>query len=250
MGADVRFGSTRWAQLAVALVNTAPTARHGDGLTRPEQLRALLLTHDEPEPVNIDAADLADSRSARDALAAVFAASEDPGRLADLLNDLLARTARPRLVAHAGVPLHLHVDAEDSSWGEWLAASGAMALALLVAEHGAGVLGRCAAPGCGHAVLRTGPGPERRYCTAACASRTRVAAHRAAHRGISPSGWLARPSPRPTDDRRSSRHRRGTWRRRAPLTGQDEPLKLCRLTWQGSPVTWSFAILRILSVIH
>ena len=28
----------------------------------------------------------------------------------------------------------------------------------------------------------------------------------------------------------------------AALTGQDEPLKLCRLTWQGSPDTWSFAI--------
>jgi hypothetical protein len=182
MGAEVRFGSTRWARLAVALVNTAPTARHGDLLIRPEQLRALLLAHDEPEPVEVDDTDLADARAARADLAAVFAAAGHEQLLADRLNELLARTARPRLVGHGDVPLHLHVDAPGSSWGGWLAASGAMALALMVAEHGVDVLARCAAPGCSHAVLRAGPGPARRYCGTACASRTRVAAHRAGRR--------------------------------------------------------------------
>ena len=67
--------------------------------------------------------------------------------MAALLNDLLARTAQPRLVEHEGVPLHLHVDPPGASWGGWLAASGAMALALLIAEHGTDVLGRCEAPG-------------------------------------------------------------------------------------------------------
>ncbi len=99
--------------------------------------------------------------------------------MAALLNDLLGRTARPRLVEHAGVPLHLHVDAPGASWGGWLAASGAMALALLIAEHGTEVLGRCQAPGCARVLLRTGPGPARRFCDNACASRTRVAAYRA-----------------------------------------------------------------------
>ncbi|MFD0821385.1 CGNR zinc finger domain-containing protein [Micromonospora zhanjiangensis] len=47
------------------------------------------------------------------------------------------------------------------------------------------VLARCAAAGCGHAVLRHGPGPTRRYCDSTCASRTRVAAHRA-NRGPAP----------------------------------------------------------------
>jgi predicted RNA-binding Zn ribbon-like protein len=82
-------------------------------------------------------------------------------------------------VGHAGVPLHLHVDAPGASWGGWLAASGAMGLALLIAEHGTGVLGVCEARGCAHVLLRTGPGPGRRFCDNACASRTRVAAYRA-----------------------------------------------------------------------
>ncbi len=182
MGAGIRFGSARWAQLAVALVNTAPSPRHGDTLTRPGELRDLLLAHGEPGPVAVDGQDLADARQARTALAAVFAACDDQERAARLLNRLLAGTARPRLATHGGTPLHLHVDAPGSSWGGWLTATGAMALALLVAEHGLEVLGQCEADGCHDAVLRIGPGPRRRYCGAACASRTRVAAHRASRR--------------------------------------------------------------------
>ena len=194
MGADVRFGPARWGALTVALVNTAPYERQEDLLTTKAQLRALLLAHDEPGPVDVDDRDLADARQARDALSAVFSAheaseaskatkagkaSKGSQNVAALLNDLLARTAQPRLVEHEGVPLHLHVDPPGASWGGWLAASGAMALALLIAEHGAGVLGRCDAPGCAHVLLRTGPGPARRFCDNACASRTRVAAYRA-----------------------------------------------------------------------
>ncbi len=179
MGADVRFGATRWARLAVALVNTAPYERQGDLLTSAGQLRELLLAHDEPGPVEVSDRDLADARQARDALAAVFSARENEGQVAALLNDLLARTVQPRLVGHEGIPLHLHVDAPGASWGGWLAASGAMALALLIAEHGTGVLGECQARGCAHVLLRTGPGPARRFCDNACASRTRVAVYRA-----------------------------------------------------------------------
>lgn len=179
VGADVRFGAARWARLAVALVNTAPYERQGDLLTSPGQLRDLLLAHDEPGAVEVGDRDLADARQARDALAAVFSARDNEGQAAALLNDLLARTVQPRLVGHEGTPLHLHVDAPGASWGGWLAASGAMALALLIAEHGTGVLGGCEARGCAHVLLRTGPGPARRFCDNACASRTRVAAYRA-----------------------------------------------------------------------
>jgi predicted RNA-binding Zn ribbon-like protein len=188
MGADIRFGPARWGALAVALVNTAPYERQEDLLITKDQLRALLLAHDEPGPVDVDDRDLADARQARDSLGAVFTAHEANQanqanqaneNVAALLNNLLARTAQPRLVEHEGVPLHLHVDAPGTSWGGWLAASGAMALALLIAEHGTDVLGRCAAPGCAHVLLRTGPGPARRFCDNACASRTRVAAYRA-----------------------------------------------------------------------
>jgi predicted RNA-binding Zn ribbon-like protein len=182
VSANLRFGPARWARLAVALVNSAPSRRSPDTLTRPGELRDLLLAHDEPGPVDADDRDLADARQARTALAAVFAACDDQEQLARLLNELLASTARPRLVMHDGAPLHLHLDEPGSSWGGWLAATGAMALALLVAEHGTEVLGQCEADGCSHVLLRIGPGPRRRYCDTGCASRTRVAAYRASRR--------------------------------------------------------------------
>jgi len=182
------FGYSRWAALATALTNTEPGQRHPDLLTAPTDLAALLRAHDEPEPVEVDAADLRDARAARDAFSGVFDAAADEPALADRLNAMLADSARPRLAAHAGVPLHLHVDAPGSSWGGWLAASGAMGIALLVAEHGAGVLGRCAAGDCRDALLRTGAGPARRFCSPTCASRVRVAAHRAAARGQGRAG--------------------------------------------------------------
>ncbi|MBW1637517.1 CGNR zinc finger domain-containing protein [Microbacterium resistens] len=178
MEAPIRFGSTRWALLAVALVNTAANARHGDQLERPEQLRDFLLSHNEPEPVSIDARDLADARAARSEFAAVFVADNEI-LLAERLNAMLTQyTAPPRLVLLPNQPLHVHIDRPDSSWGEWLAASGAMALSLLIAEQGPGILGTCSASDCGHALLRFGPGPPRRFCEERCASRTRVAAHR------------------------------------------------------------------------
>ncbi|GIF53199.1 CGNR zinc finger protein [Asanoa ferruginea] len=177
------FGFSRWAALAVALANTAPGQRHGDLLTTTGELAALLRAHDEPEPVDVGTKDLADALTARDAFSGIFEMAGDEAAIAERLNALLASTARPRLVSHAGVPLHLHVDAPGSSWGQWLAASGAMGLALLVAEHGATVLTRCAAQDCRDALLRTGSGPPRRFCSATCASRVRVAAHRQGRRG-------------------------------------------------------------------
>jgi hypothetical protein len=185
------FGYSRWAALATALANTTPGQRHGDLLTTPGELAALLRAHDEPEPVAVEAGDLRDARAARDTFTGVFDVATDEPALAERLNAMLAGSARPRLTAHAGVPLHLHVDAPGSSWGGWLAASGAMGLALLVAEHGAAVLGRCAAEDCRDALLRTGSGPARRFCSPTCASRVRVAAHRAAARG---QGRAGRPA--------------------------------------------------------
>ncbi|MEU8207653.1 ABATE domain-containing protein [Micromonospora sp. NPDC049044] len=161
-------------------MNTAPGERHGDFLTTPTQLRDLLVAFGEPEPVTVRDADLVDARAARSDLARVFAVAGDEQQIVERLNELLARTARPRLVGHNELPLHLRVDAPGSTWGGWLVASGAMGLSIMVAEHGVDVLAECAASRCAHAVLRYGPGPARRYCDASCANRSRVAAHRAA----------------------------------------------------------------------
>ncbi|MEU5212938.1 CGNR zinc finger domain-containing protein [Streptomyces sp. NPDC020742] len=104
----------------------------------------------------------------------------DTDRAAHALNDVLAECgARPRLSRHGGHPWHLHVDrGDEAGWAEWFLASSALALAEILTAYGRLPWGACASSRCGRLYLGTGPGSARRYCSTACASRERVAAHR------------------------------------------------------------------------
>ncbi|MCK1796632.1 CGNR zinc finger domain-containing protein [Streptomyces sp. XM4193] len=167
---------------AERLVEAANAVRRSPLLSRAE-LAALLVRHGErAADVRADAFSEADADELRDAartLADVLA-ERDPDRVAEALNELLARHgAPPRLSRHDGHPWHLHVDrGEQAGWGEWFLASGALALAQLLTERGRVAWGECAASGCRTLFLDTGPGSARRYCSTGCATRTRVAAHR------------------------------------------------------------------------
>lgn len=105
----------------------------------------------------------------------------DADRAASAINEVLATYAsRPRLSNHGGHTWHLHVDShDDAPWAEWLAASSALALAHLLSERGRAAWGECAAPDCSTLFLDTGPGSPRKYCSSTCATRDRVARHRA-----------------------------------------------------------------------
>ncbi|WP_283135732.1 CGNR zinc finger domain-containing protein [Rhizohabitans arisaemae] len=67
---------------------------------------------------------------------------------------------------------------DDAGWADWFLASGALALARILTEYGRVTWGECASPTCSTLYLGIGPGSARRYCSAACASRARVADHR------------------------------------------------------------------------
>ncbi|MPZ27951.1 MAG: hypothetical protein GEV12_16445 [Micromonosporaceae bacterium] len=168
-------------RIAVDLVNT-----HRDGaelLAGPDDLRRFLLDHAEPEPVSVTGAELAKVRVLRQRLRAVFEAERDVDAAA-ILNALFAEHAtRPYLSDHDGAPWHLHVSTMDADWGRSLAALTAMGLAVLVAGRGFGVLRRCAAAGCELVFVATTPGRVRRFCSPACATRTRVSSYRDRHRG-------------------------------------------------------------------
>ena len=142
----------------------------------------VLLAHGEPESTELTAADLDGLRQAAADLLAVFTAP-DVGRAADLINGLLAGRAHPpRLTTHGGTSgWHLHVDgSDDAPAAEWLLTSSCLALAVLLAERQAPPAGICASPSCRRPFVNVGRGSPRRYCSAACGTRERVAAHRAA----------------------------------------------------------------------
>lgn len=115
---------------------------------------------------------------ARDLLA-VFSVL-DTTKTAELLNHLLERYAsKPRLTSHNGSFWHLHIDSNDHApWGEWLATSSALALAILLAEKQRNPGGLCASHSCSRPFIDTGKGGGRSYCSPRCATRERVSAYR------------------------------------------------------------------------
>ncbi|WP_308164560.1 CGNR zinc finger domain-containing protein [Nonomuraea sediminis] len=169
---SVRVHSTkdmarRAVDLCVELLHATPT---------PGSVARVLRSHGEPSPV-LTSSDVEDLRSAAVRLEEVFGASSVSGA-ASLLNRMLAHP--PRLTSHEGTAWHLHADSSDEApWGEWFLSSSALALSVLLAEHQRVPGGLCASAGCRKPYLDLGGGSPQRYCTPRCATRERVAAHRA-----------------------------------------------------------------------
>ena len=74
---------------------------------------------------------------------------------------------------------------DDAPWADWFLTSSGLALAVLLAERQAAPAGLCAARSCGRPFVNVGRGAVRRYCSAACGTRDRVARHRAIQAGTS-----------------------------------------------------------------
>jgi hypothetical protein len=115
-------------------------------------------------------------------LAAVLGEPSDDAFLDALAGLLERQDCKPHLTRHDGVP-HLHFARDDAPFGEWVAAMAVSGLVLYVCRDGRSRLRRCAATGCGKWFADTSRNQSRRYCEAACASRTTVAAFRARRRG-------------------------------------------------------------------
>lgn len=170
-GSHPVLAARRAAELVAALDRDEPS---------PAEVRAVLAAHGEPPTSEPTGSDLARLRAPARELREVFAAT-DTGQAAAALNGILRRHAhRPRLTSHDHTTWHLHVDShDDADWVEWFATSSALALAILLAERQEPPGGLCAAPGCGRPFVPSGSGGARRYCSARCATRVRVARHRA-----------------------------------------------------------------------
>ncbi|MDA2812750.1 CGNR zinc finger domain-containing protein [Nocardiopsis sp. RSe5-2] len=174
-GPWVRAVALRTADLANVLLPDPPP---------PARVEEVLRAHGETGPFGLTPADVramaAAAHKLRDA-----ATAPDTAASAQRINALLSGVGAPRLTDHGGAAhWHLHVDASDEGpLDEWLLSSGAMALAVLLADQQRVPGGVCAAPGCDRMFLDPGTGGRRRYCSARCGTRTRVAAHRRRARG-------------------------------------------------------------------
>jgi predicted RNA-binding Zn ribbon-like protein len=182
LGTSVHDAAQRAADVLAVLLpragNSGFLAQAGERGT----LIAVLRAHGEPDPIEVSDADLAGLRQAAFDLQEVFAAG-DVATAADRINALLgARAYPPRLTTHGGGSgWHLHVDgSDDAPWADWFLTSSCLALAVLLAERQAPPGGFCQSPSCGRPFVNVGRGAARRFCSATCGTRERVAAHREA----------------------------------------------------------------------
>lgn len=175
-GAPTRFGPSLVLARTIALVNAAgPPAAHAPTTATVEQV---LREHGEPDPVVV-ADELAPLIDVARSLFAVCAAQTEDAAAAAINALLRAYGHAPRLTAHDNTRWHLHIDSsDDAPLHVWVAASGALALAGMLAESGRGGWGICAAEGCERVFLRTGEGRRRSACSDRCATRARVREHR------------------------------------------------------------------------
>jgi predicted RNA-binding Zn ribbon-like protein len=185
LGGSVHDAAQRAADILAFLLPRAGNRLAPGGPGERDAVIEVLEAHGEPSPVELSPADLEGLRRAALELREVFTAG-DVATAADRINGLLAGRAHPpRLTTHGGASgWHVHVDSsDDAPSGEWLLTSSALALAVLLAERQAPPAGICASPTCGRPFVNVGRGSARRYCSAACGTRERVAAHRQVNRG-------------------------------------------------------------------
>ena len=190
LGGSVHDAAQRAADILAVLLPRAGNRLAPGSPGERDAVIEVLEAHGEPSPVEVSPADLEGLRRAALELREVFTAW-DVATAADRINGLLAGRAHPpRLTTHGGASgWHLHVDgSDDAPWDEWLLTSSALALAVLLAERQAPPAGICASPTCGRPFVNVGRGSPRRYCSAACGTRQRVAAHRQVNRGAGMKG--------------------------------------------------------------
>jgi predicted RNA-binding Zn ribbon-like protein len=188
LGSAVHDAAQRAADILAVLLPRAGNRLSPGSPAERDAVIEVLEAHGEPSPVQISPASLEALRQAALELRAVFTAG-DAAAAADRINGLLAGRAHPpRLTTHGGTSgWHLHVDSsDDAPWGEWFLTSSCLALAVLLAERQAPPAGICASPSCGRPFVNVGRGSPRRYCSAACGTRERVAAYREAGRAARP----------------------------------------------------------------
>ncbi|MEU6735299.1 CGNR zinc finger domain-containing protein [Streptomyces physcomitrii] len=174
-----------WSTRHSVLTNARRTAALVNVLseedTGPEAVAEVLRAYGERGPLTLTEAEVSALREVARQLRTVFAA-DGTDAAAEALNQLLARTPGAlRLSAHqGGTPWHPHLDSSDEApWGEWFLASSCLALMVLVWDQQRPPGGVCAADRCARVYLAQGSGMARRYCSRRCATRSRVAAHRA-----------------------------------------------------------------------
>ncbi len=165
-------------QLALGLSSLADGLLSLDELLEGQQL--MFTDHGYPAAAaDLAPSDIGQLRELGAELSSVLDIADDQDFIAQLAALLDAQDCRPQLTMHDGEAPHLHYAPDDAPLPRWAAAMAVSGLALYVCRYGRSRTRRCAAAGCRRWYVDESKNSSRRYCSAACASRTTVAAYRA-----------------------------------------------------------------------
>lgn len=141
-----------------------------------EDLQHLVRAHHGPhlDPGDFDADAF---RQAADSVRRVFAAPDDVGA-STAINTLLAKVAAPTQLDRLDDGRWVLRPAAAPSPALWFAATAAFGLGLWMTERGRAAWGVCAAGDCARVFVDAGRRSPQQYCSARCATRVRVSAHR------------------------------------------------------------------------
>ncbi|CAM5580843.1 CGNR zinc finger domain-containing protein [Kitasatospora aureofaciens] len=175
MTQDLNGRNPRGLYFLTELANTVRD--HPEATTA--DLQAVLERHGGPA-LQLTDTDAQELRQATTHLIAILT-TRDPDNAAQAINTLLDRyPARPRLVKLPGRPWSMHTQTPPTAdLTHWLLSTCALALGIWLSERQTCAWGQCAAPGCNRFYIDTGRRTPQRFCTPRCATRVRVAAHRA-----------------------------------------------------------------------
>ena len=168
-------------QLALDLVNSFDPVSGSDELRDTAGFERLLSRHKHPD-LPVTPQELAAVRGYRAALRQVFETTDAREAAARLNELLLATGAVPRVTGHDESDLHMHFEPLEAGIAAWVGAVAAMALAVVLCEHGVERLGVCSAASCKDVYVDTSKNRSKRYCSEGCAHRASVAAFRARRR--------------------------------------------------------------------
>lgn len=145
-----------------------------------ERQGRMLTDHGYPGALNqIGRRDLSRLRRLGRELAGVLGTADQRSFVTALAVLLDAQDCQPQLTLHDGADSpHLHYARDGAPLPVWVGTMAVSGLVLYVCRYGRSRLRPCAAGGCGRWYADESRNASRRYCSAACASRTTVAAFR------------------------------------------------------------------------
>jgi len=187
-------------QYAAVLVNTRPTAAHGEGLTSVAELVEQLLEWDWTGDLPGTEDELETVRRVRSRLREYWDADLDQAVL--ITNDLLRDgDARPQLVNHEPLGWHVHATPSDAPLATRLAVDTAMAMVDVIRADELDRLKVCAAQDCDDVLVDLSRNRSRKFCDGTCGNNANVAAYRArqadARQSTERQPRTRRPSARP-----------------------------------------------------